>query len=207
MSGQSLSSGESSVVFESVGGVLAPRVCINGDAGPKVVLEGLDFLTFTALGATVPARITSVSCKEVLEFGAELPGMQGLRVLGRIVPAGDLAPRFDWHFRIANLGEDIVECSAHIRFNVVDTGVPRWMIPAMFYKDNRPANCVRMYPRYSFDENKPGEFVSSYWAFRSDRSSCPAVFCWTDNFTSCVATPASFGGEISGVGFKGDADG
>ena len=207
MSGQSLSSGESSVVFESVGGVLAPRVCINGDAGPKVVLDGLDFLTFTALGTTVPARITSVSCKEVLEFSAELPGMQDLRVLGRIIPAGDLAPRFDWHIRIANLGEDIVECSAHIRFNVVDTGVPRWMIPAMFYKDNRPASCVRRYPRYSFDENKPEEFVSSYWAFRSDRSSCPAVFCWTDNFTSCVATPASFGGEISGLGFKGDADG
>jgi len=207
MADYSLSSGDSTLVFEPVGGFLAPRIHLSGEGGSGLVLDGADFLALEAGGGTTSARIAKVSRADGLDFEGELPGMSSLRVQGRVIAAGDRAPRFDWQIRIANLSDDVIECSAHVRFTVADTGIPRWMVPGMFYKHNRPANCVRTYPRYSFDENKPEEFVSSYWAFRSDRSSCPAVFCWTDNFTSCIATPSAFGQEISGIGFKGDAEG
>jgi hypothetical protein len=205
MSNPSVTSGKSSLSVDPSSGTIT--VFLERDGGLHPVLEGLNCLTLRVGDSEIPVRIKNVRVTDVLDFTGELPGLPEWRVQGTITPAGDLAERFDWQVRIQNLSEDLVECSAHVKFTVMDTGVPRWMVPAMFYKDNRPANCVRRYPRYSFDENKPEDLVSSYWAFRSDRSSCPSVFCWTDNFTSCLATPERVGDEISGLGFRGDASG
>ena len=192
------------ISFELVNNEYVPKVCLEGK---QVVLHGTGFLTLRTRESEVQAEITKVTGRDVIEFEGGFPGMPDLRIQGSVMPAGDFAPRFDWHIRIVNLGNDL-ECGFRVRFQVADSGIPRWMIPAMFYKHNRPANCVRRYPRYSPTENNPEEFVSSYWAFRSDRSSCPAVFCWTDNFTSCLSTPAApFKYETSGLAFRGDDTG
>lgn len=202
MADRLLMNGDSAVVFRSEEGN-SPVVCVGDD----VVLSGLDFLTLHTSEGTVSAVITSVSGGDALNIQGEFPGYPDLRLQGRVIPAGDMAPRFDWLIRIGNIGAEPLECRIQVRFEVMDSGVPRWMVPAMFYKHNRPENCVKKYPRYSFDQPNPEEFVSDYWAFRSDRSSCPSIFCWTDNYASCLATPESFGDEISGIGFKGNAEG
>lgn len=205
MANPTLISGDSSLVFDPIDGT--PRILFSKDDVALPVLEGRGFLTLRIADNDFPVRITKVYGSEFLEFLGEFPGLPDWRIQGQVMPAGDMASRFDWRIRIQNGTEELVECSVRVKFDVLDQGIPRWLIPGMFYKHNRPANCVRRYPRYSFDENKPEDFVSSYWAFRSDRSSCPAVFCWTDNFASCVATPETFGGEISGLAFKADASG
>jgi len=195
---------QSLLTFELSNGAHIPKVCLENK---QVVLDGTDFLVLRTREAEIPVLITQVTGREVIELEGEFPGMPDLKIQVKVLAAGDYAPRFDWHIQITNLGSDL-ECGFRVCFQVADKGIPRWMIPAMFYKHNRPENCVRRYPRYSPNENKPEEFVSSYWAFRSDRSSCPAVFCWTDNYTSCLATPALFAqNDLSGLAFRGDDSG
>lgn len=97
--------------------------------------------------------------------------------------------------------------SISVNLDITDRGIPRWLVPAMFYKDNRPEDCVRMYPRYSFTGGDSRKFVSDRWAFCSDRCSFPAVFCWTDRFTTCLAAPESFGKGLTGVEFRGNKEG
>ena len=195
---------QSLLAFDLINRAYVPKVCLQDK---QVVLDGTDFLVLRTPETEIPARITQVTGRDVIELEGEFPGMPDLKIQVKVLAAGDYAPRFDWHIQITNLGSDL-ECGFRVCFQVADKGIPRWMIPAMFYKHNRPENCVRRYPRYSPNENKPEEFVSSYWAFRSDRSSCPAVFCWTDNYTSCLATPALFAqNDLSGVAFRGDDSG
>lgn len=94
-----------------------------------------------------------------------------------------------------------------ISFDIKDTGIPRWMVPGMFYKENRPKNCKRLYPRYDFNGGDPEKLVSDHWSFRSDRSTMPGVFCWTDSFTSAVTTDEMFSHGASGLHFKGNREG
>ncbi len=205
MSQANLTSGNTTLTIDSTTGLAALYLIRDGQ--PCQVMSGQEFLSLRMGDDDIPVRITSATGGYAIDFTGELPGMPHWRIKGRVIPGGDLAARFNWHIRVQNLGEDLAECSAHVKFQVNDSGVPRWMVPAMFYKHNRPETCVRRYPRYSFDELNPDEFISPYWAFRSDRSSCPSVFCWTDNFTSCVAVPERFGDEMTGLGFRGDASG
>lgn len=122
-----------------------------------------------------------------------------------ITAVGKRAKRFEFQVTITNNGP-AKEASFSTFWRVPDTGAPRWMVPAMFYKDNRPASCVRRYPRYAPEGGNPEEFVSNTWTFRSDRSSCPSVFAWTDNLSAMVQTDERFSHWMSALGFRGDAE-
>ncbi len=200
--------GNTKLAFESgPGDSLIPNIYHQRETGEVPALRGESFLSIRIGDQRVPAAIKRASAGDMAEFTGEFPGMDDWQIQGRIVPAGDMAERLEWRIQIAYLGEDPIECGFHIAFRVPDSGVPRWMVPAMFYKHNRPESCVRRYPRYAFEGGNPNEFVSNYWAFRSDRSSCPSVFCWTDNLTTCLATREPFSHGDSGVGFRGDSSG
>ncbi len=203
-----LTHGNTKLVFEpTADGSLIPRVYHVREGGDVLALDGESFLSIRIGGRRISARIKSASAVDFAEFTGEFPGAEGWQVHGRVVPAGDMAERLEWRIRIGHLGEEPVECGFHVRFRVPDTGIPRWMVPAMFYKHNRPESCVRRYPRYAFEGGNAEDFVSNYWAFRSDRSSCPSVFCWTDNLTACLATREAFSHGYSGIGFRGDSSG
>ena len=79
------------------------------------------------------------------------------------------------------LGKKPGEFSLQMKFPLRSDGVPRWMVPGVLYKENRPADCIRRfpYPRYDYHGADAEKFESSYWAFRSDRCPSPAVICWT----------------------------
>jgi hypothetical protein len=57
---------------------------------------------------------------------------------------------------------------------------PWWLIPGLFYGENRPAACARVFPRFEADADRPEEMVSSRWGFRADRAATPAVMVWGD---------------------------
>lgn len=203
-----LTHGNTRLVFEHVEvDALVPRLHFVRDSEESLALDGTQFLTMRIGGERIPARIERASAGESAEFHAVFPGRDDWQIAGRVASAGDEADRLDWVIRLGYVGEDPVECAFQVRFDVCDTGVPRWMVPAMFYKHNRPESCVRRYPRYAFEGGDPNDFVSNHWAFRADRSSCPSVFCWTDSLTTCLATREGFSHGESGIGFKGDADG
>lgn len=199
----SITNGKSTLIFEPDGEWFVPKLYLERSGQLVMAMSAPSFLTLWAEDIVAPARIIKVLGQEQLEFEGEFPGLPDWHLTGSVVPAGDQAPRFDWQIRVAYIGDNAQECRLRVRFEVCDAGVPRWMVPAMFYKHNRPENCVRKYPRYSYEENRPEDFISSYWAFRSDRSSCPSVFCWTDNFTTCLATSEMFSHGQSGIGFVG----
>ncbi|MDI6829289.1 MAG: hypothetical protein QME62_12480, partial [Armatimonadota bacterium] len=202
----SITNGKSTLIFESNNERLIPKLCLERSGKLVEALSAPNFLTLWAEDIAAPVQITNVSGQGRLEFEGSFPGLPDWHLVGSVVPAGYQAPRFDWQIRVSYIGDRTPECRLRVRFEVRDTGIPRWMVPGMFYKHNRPENCVRKYPRYSYDEENLEDFVSSYWAFRSDRSSCPSVFCWTDNFTSCLATREMFSHGQSGIGFVGNRE-
>ncbi|MGP3958769.1 hypothetical protein ACTWPT_22380 [Nonomuraea sp. 3N208] len=57
---------------------------------------------------------------------------------------------------------------------------PWWLIPGLFYGENRPAACERVFPRFEAGADRPQEMVSSRWGFRADRAATPAVMAWGD---------------------------
>lgn len=207
MPSASIKSGDSTLAFDSINGALTPTVGIAVDGELHTVLDGAEFLTLVVGDVSSAVKVTQVAGSGMPVFRGEFPGLPDWSVQGQVEAIGDLAPRFEWRVRLVYKGDEPVEFRAHVKFRVRDTGVPRWMIPGMFYEHNRPENCTRKYPKYAFGQNDSAEMVSSYWAFRSDRSACPSVFCWTDNFTSCVSTQAMLGDETSGLAFRGDESG
>ncbi len=141
---------------------------------------------------------------------SELNLRKGVKLIGKSKNFDLVARVFErneilnWDVEVRYIGRKEIDASFQVRFDVNDTGVPRWMIPGLFYRENRVKNCKRIYPRY--DSNRVNEklFVSNYWHFRSDRCALPSVFCWTDNMMSVVATDERFSNGQSGVGFFSD---
>lgn len=62
----------------------------------------------------------------------------------------------------------------------VPAAAPWWLIPGLFYGENRPAACERVFPRFEAGADRPEEMVSSAWGFRADRAATPAVMVWGD---------------------------
>ncbi|MHB1455802.1 MAG: hypothetical protein ACYC0V_02695 [Armatimonadota bacterium] len=202
-----INSGNSTLAFQEFNGYYIPSLYLEVDDEKKKVLEGNDFLKLCIGDKKYSGRVRKVFTNDKISFTGDFPEVKDLAFSGEVTPTGDLAPRFEWIIKIAQSGDDVIECRVEIDFAVRDSGVPRWMIPAMFYKDNRHKDCIRKYPRFAIDTTNTDEFTSDFWAFRSDRSSCPSVLCWTDNYTSALATPEAFDDTISGLGFKADQSG
>jgi hypothetical protein len=83
---------------------------------------------------------------------------------------------------------------------------PRWMIPGLFYGENRHPACKRTYPTYSDLNRDLRRFLSNSWAFRSDRAATPLVCAWTYGCFAWLATESNFGRgpeAPSGVGTSG----
>lgn len=74
-------------------------------------------------------------------------------------------------------------CEAAVRVWIEIDGAddPWWMIPGVFYGENRPEGNDRLYPRFVSGAATAADharFDSDEWHFRSDRAAVPAVFCW-----------------------------
>jgi hypothetical protein len=72
-----------------------------------------------------------------------------------------------------------------------------WIVPGVFYGENRPEACTRIFPRYTPGTVDTSRMESNAWGFRADRCATPAVFAGD---TGLVTTERSPLGQ-SGVGF------
>ncbi|WP_205814135.1 hypothetical protein [Microbacterium sp. K24] len=104
-------------------------------------------------------------------------------------------------------GAEPVDAAVRVSVRIADAVAPWWLIPGLFYGDNRPADNDRPYPRF---EARPSadadEFVSDEWHFRSDRAATPAVFVWPapgrPGIALSVSPTTPLG--LTGVGFALD---
>src|SRR5215210_7735884 len=87
------------------------------------------------------------------------------------------------------------------------TESPRWLIPGLFYGENRPAASRVLYPRYAVGPPLPSSFESDRWSFRADRAATPAVFAWDGAASASIATSEMSAIGLAGVGFAGGVDG
>jgi hypothetical protein len=87
---------------------------------------------------------------------------------------------------------------------------PRWLIPGLFYSNNRPSGCSRVYPTFSQINRDLKNLISTQWAFRADRAASPMVCVWTYNRFAFIATETLFGRDLDpehGIGMAGLAMG
>jgi hypothetical protein len=74
---------------------------------------------------------------------------------------------------------------------------PAWLVPGVFYGENRPEACTRIYPRFVPGRVDVARMESDAWSFRADRCSTPAVFARGGGLVTTESSPLG----QSGVGF------
>lgn len=83
---------------------------------------------------------------------------------------------------------------------------PAWLIPGLFYGENRPRACRRLFPRYERGTDDPLRMVADRWSFRADRAATPAIFCWQGERMTAMALDPAAEFEAAGIGFEGSAE-
>lgn len=103
-------------------------------------------------------------------------------------------------------GAQPVEAAVRVTVRLDDADDPWWLIPGLFYGENRPAANDRLYPRFEAGARSAEQhqaFVSDEWHFRSDRAATPVVFAWPAPGAAGVALSADpmtpLG--LTGIGF------
>jgi rhamnogalacturonyl hydrolase YesR len=93
--------------------------------------------------------------------------------------------------------------TGHLRLAVglSDAPDPWWLIPGLFYGENRPEGCERRFPRFAVGANDPAGMVSDHWSFRADRAATPAVFAWGAEAGVVILTSETSECGLTGVGF------
>ncbi|WP_308493041.1 beta-L-arabinofuranosidase domain-containing protein [Microbacterium terrisoli] len=108
--------------------------------------------------------------------------------------------------RVVYRGEQETDAAIRVTAEIADATDPWWMIPGLFYGENRPAANDRLYPRFepgARDAAAHAQFRSDQWHFRSDRAAAPVVFCWPGGGQrgwALSAAPDTFVG-LTGFGF------
>ncbi|MDR0592770.1 MAG: hypothetical protein LBG60_05840 [Bifidobacteriaceae bacterium] len=80
---------------------------------------------------------------------------------------------------------------------------PWWLIPGLFYGQNRPEACRRLFPRYQTGVCDRESLTSDHWSFRADRAATVAVFAWGDQAGVALAAGQTTACGMTGLGFAG----
>jgi hypothetical protein len=133
---------------------------------------------------------------------------RGRRFEARAVwtPVAGPVRRWDVTLDIRVLGRRKVRAGlvAALRLDPVDD--PHWLIPGLFYGENRPSASRARYPRFAA-AGVGDEWSSPAWSFRSDRAATPAVFARDAVRGLGLATTERSAVGLTGLGFSGGADG
>lgn len=105
--------------------------------------------------------------------------------------------RRDLTVTVVHAGDEPVVASVLVTARVVAAD-PFWLMPGLFYGENRPAGCFRVFPRFEVGGARPEELVSDHWEFRADRAATPAAFVWGER-----DGVALLGEQVTGVGVTG----
>jgi hypothetical protein len=109
---------------------------------------------------------------------------------------------------VAYRGAESCDAAVRVTVDLGDAPDPWWLMPGLFYGENRPAENDRLYPRYARGASAPADhaaFVSDEWHFRSDRAAVPVVFCWPggDRSAWALSAPPETELGLTGLGFSG----
>src|SRR3954469_20636634 len=83
---------------------------------------------------------------------------------------------FDGALTVTYKGAEPVDAGISVELELPATDDPQWLVPGVFYGENRPEACMRIYPRFVHGRTDVERMESSAWSFRADRCATPAVF-------------------------------
>jgi hypothetical protein len=99
--------------------------------------------------------------------------------------------------RVTYEGAEPVEAGIRFELELPASDEPQWLVPGVFYGENRPESCTRIYPRFTPGRVDVARMESDAWAFRADRCSTPAVFANGRGLRTSEVSPLG----QAGVGF------
>jgi hypothetical protein len=94
-------------------------------------------------------------------------------------------------------GGEPVEAGIRVELELPASGDPSWLVPGVFYGENRPESCTRIFPRFTPGRFDVARMESDSWSFRADRCSTPAVFAGGRGLVTREVSPLG----QAGVGF------
>jgi hypothetical protein len=118
-------------------------------------------------------------------------------VCNGLAPDGSLVDGFEFDgVTLSYRGLSPVDASVRISLQLPATDDPQWLVPGVFYGENRPETSSRTYPRFARETNVE-RMESPSWSFRADRCATPAVFARGGGLITSELSPLG----QSGVGF------
>jgi hypothetical protein len=116
-----------------------------------------------------------------------------------LVPDGGSA--YAGTLTVRRTGDEPFDAGLRVEVLLGPSDDPGWLVPGVFYGENRLAGCTRPYPRYLAGRSDPASMTADAWSFRADRCATPAVFA-RDRLGGAALATAEQGtlGE-QGVGF------
>ena len=116
-------------------------------------------------------------------------------VCSALAPDGSPVDGFEFEGRtVRYASSEPVDAGIRVGLHVRE---PQWLVPGIFYGENRPANCTRLYPRFTPGSVDVARMESDSWSFRADRCATPAVFAPGGGLMTSERSPLG----QSGVGF------
>jgi hypothetical protein len=94
-------------------------------------------------------------------------------------------------------GAHEVDAGIRLSRELPPTDDPAWLVPGVFYGENRPATSSVLYPRFTPGRVDVARMESDAWSFRADRCATPAVFARGGGLVTTEQSPLG----PSGVGF------
>jgi hypothetical protein len=115
-----------------------------------------------------------------------------------LAPDGTQVDGFAFDGRsVTYTGAAPVDAGIRVERRLPPTDDPQWLVPGVFYGENRPESCTRIFPRFTPGHVDVGRMESDSWSFRADRCATPAVFARGGGLVTTETGPLG----PSGVGF------
>lgn len=139
----------------------------------------------------IPFEITVLSADaSALEVTSTLSDVDGFRCSVRL--------------DVTCVADAPVVAGLRVSVRLGETDDPGWLVPGVFYGENRVVDCRVRYPRFTLDGPDPARLESAEWAFRADRCATPAVFAWDRTGGAALVTTEWSPLGQAGVGFAMD---
>ncbi|MDQ4005121.1 MAG: hypothetical protein M3135_02315, partial [Actinomycetota bacterium] len=190
----------------AIGGVRVSMSLRGRDEGPSAVLPYL---------VRIMGEVGELDRVHVEDDRMAAEGVRWLAGQGRFFearatlhPVAGAVPRWDVALEVRLVRGPKLEAGAAVSLWLEPGLDPGWLIPGLFYGENRPAGSEARYPRFLADTaletagNDP--FAASAWSFRADRAATPVVWATDGQVGAALATTEASEAGPTGLGFAAD---